>query len=306
MTCLQWLQRGCQAALIGASFLWPVAVSLPAAAGSSEIQADWVQQKKTVALPNGIRMKYVEMGKSDQPALILLHGFTDNSRSWSLLAPYLRDRFHIFAVDQRGQGQTTAPDCCYTLSDMAFDVKLFMDAVGLKKADIVGHSLGSMITQVFAETYPDRVNRVILISSTTSASKAAARDGWLWQNVQQLHDPIDPNSQFIKDWYTNPNPVDAEFLKHEMSESAAVPVHVWRQIARNLSTDEFGRNLPDLHAPVLILWGSADGFFDADAQKTLRAALPQAKFVRFENVGHNIMWEQPENVAQEILSFLNN
>ena len=55
---------------------------------------------------------------------------------------------------------------------------------------------------------------------------------------------------------------------------------------------------------MLILWGSADGFFDAAAQDRLKAALPKARFTTFAGAGHNIMWEQPKAVADAIADFL--
>jgi len=282
-------------------------ICLPAfGAGPAIDQDGWVGLKQTAHLPNGIDLKFVELGNPADPPLILLHGYTDNSRSWSLPMPDLADRFHVFALDQRGHGQSSAPECCYGLVDMAYDLKLFMDAERLARADIVGHSLGSIVTQVFAETWPDRVGKVVLVSSTDSVSGVNTRSGWLWQNVTALTAPIDPASQFMKDWYTNPNPVDPIFLAHEMRESAAVPLPVWNGVLRSLAYDEFGRGLPDLKAPVLILWGSADGFFDAAAQDRLKAALPKARFMAFAGAGHNIMWEQPKAVADAIADFLLN
>jgi pimeloyl-ACP methyl ester carboxylesterase len=115
---------------------------------SAEIeQSKWTGLKRTVNLPNTQILKYVELGDPKGPPVVLLHGYTDNSRSWSLVSPYLKS-FRLFAIDQRGHGDSSKPECCYTLADMAYDVKLFLDALKIERASVVGHSLGRMVAQV--------------------------------------------------------------------------------------------------------------------------------------------------------------
>ncbi|WP_323009612.1 alpha/beta hydrolase [Paracoccus sp. (in: a-proteobacteria)] len=130
--------------------------------------------------------------------MVLIHGYTDNSRSWSLLAPELADR-HIYAVDLRGHGESAAPECCYTLMDFSHDLERFMVAQEIETADIVGHSLGSMTAALFAAQHPDMVDRLVLISTAATTPEAAG--DWLWENVPQLPETLDPDSQFMKDWY---------------------------------------------------------------------------------------------------------
>ncbi|WKL27786.1 alpha/beta fold hydrolase (plasmid) [Sinorhizobium meliloti] len=87
-------------------------------------QTEWAAAKKTVDLPNGIKLAYSEMGNVEGKPLLLIHGYTDNSRSWSLVAPYLKNH-HIYAIDLRGHGKSSAPECCYTYLDFANDAFLF-------------------------------------------------------------------------------------------------------------------------------------------------------------------------------------
>ena len=91
-----------------------LAIGLLAAAGplsATEIpvptQTEWAAVKKTVDLPNGMKLAYSEMGDVEGMPLLLIHGYTDNSRSWSLLAPYLKNR-HVYAIDLRGHGKSSA------------------------------------------------------------------------------------------------------------------------------------------------------------------------------------------------------
>jgi pimeloyl-ACP methyl ester carboxylesterase len=222
------------------------------------------------------------------------------------MTPYLNQTYRIISMDLRGHGKSSAPECCYTLQDLSYDAKLLLDKLGIDKAIVVGHSLGSMVTQVLAENYPERVSKVVLISSTADTDRVTDPNGWLATEIGKLKQPIDPNSQFMLDWYANPNEVNAEFIVKERIESAAVPVNVWRAILVETQTNEFGRRLNYLQAPALIMHGSKDPLFDAQDQDKLKLGLPKAKFIEFPNQGHNIMWEEPKAVAEAINAFISN
>ena len=264
-------------------------------------QDDWVGSRQTVTVPNGQTLSYVAFGAQDGLPLILLHGYTDNSRSWSLLAPHLGDR-RMIAIDLRGHGGSAAPACCYGMDAMADDLAGFMDAMKIEKADLVGHSMGSITAAIFAAQHPERVNRLVLISTALSMPKAS--DDWLWANVPGLPDQIDPNSQFMLDWYYNPTPVLADYIDRERAESAATPKQVWMGVLNGLSLVNWSSYAARITSPTLILWGDQDGLFDAASQEAVKAALPAAQYQVYPGFGHNMFWETPQTVADRIVAFL--
>lgn len=77
--------------------------------------------KRTVMLPNGLRLAYIEMGDPNGVPVLLLHGFTDSARSWSLAAPYLAAGFRVVAPDLRGHGNSDQPEGCYTIPELNAD-----------------------------------------------------------------------------------------------------------------------------------------------------------------------------------------
>ena len=115
-------------------------LGVPAAAQPVD-QAAWTSLKKEVRLQNGIRMTYVEAGNPSGEPLLLLHGYTDSSRAFSPMVPYL-SRYRLLIPDQRGHGASDAPECCYGTSQFAYDARLFLDALGVKRVAVAGHSLG--------------------------------------------------------------------------------------------------------------------------------------------------------------------
>lgn len=264
-------------------------------------QSEWAAAKKSVDLPNGETIAYSEMGDTNGKPLLLIHGYTDNSRSWSLVAPYLINR-HIYAIDLRGHGKSSAPECCYAYADLANDVYLFLNAMKVEKADVVGHSLGSITAQVLSAQHPDKVGKIVLVSSTVNTGGGPGT--WLWDNIMPLAPPIDPNGKFMMDWYWNPNPVEETFIKPEREESAAVPIQVWKGVLWGTTLGDLSKIAPLIKAPVMIFWGDQDQLFDASHQKALRAAFPKARYETFQGAGHNMFWEQPKRSAELINDFL--
>src|SRR6185437_12544600 len=191
-------------------------------------------QKSTVVLKNGQRMAYIDQGPRHAPPLVLIHGYTDSARDWAPIAPLLTPRFRLIMVDLRGHGASAKPDCCYTRFDFAYDVKLLLDALHISRADIAGHSLGSIVAQTFAETWPGATRRLVLISSTgtsfgppASASADGGLQGWL-APLANLADPIDPNSEFMRTWWKVSIAYDPEFARRQRQDAAAIPARVWR------------------------------------------------------------------------------
>jgi pimeloyl-ACP methyl ester carboxylesterase len=278
-------------------------LGVPAAAQPPVDQASWASLKKEVRLQNGIRLAYIEAGDPKGEPLLLLHGFTDSSRSFSPMVPYL-GRYRLLIPDQRGHGASDAPDCCYGSSQFAYDARLFLDALGVKKAAVVGHSLGSMVAISLAADHPERVSKIVLIGST--ALVPVKRGDWLYDNATAVKGKLDPSTQFAKDWHpaNQPTKVDPAFADAVNDEILRIPGHVWRGVARELSYVPVGRHAADVKAPVLVLSGGKDVLFTAEHHQSLLKAFPHAEARVFADLGHNLNWEQPEAVASAIDLFL--
>ena len=277
-------------------------IGMPALAAPID-QARWTSLKKEVRLPSGLRLAYVELGNPNGEPLLLLHGFTDTSRSWSLVAPYLGD-YRLIIPDQRGHGAADAPRCCFATSVYADDARQLLDALRLDRVAIAGHSMGSMIAIAMAAEYPERVSRIVLVGST--ALSPVEHDDWLYQEVMALQTPFDPNSKFMREWNpaNQPTPVEPIFAAAVMDELLAVPLHVWRGVLRELAYVPVGRNARDVRAPVLILSGGKDPIFTAEHHASLIKAFPTAKAQVYPDLGHNFLWERPAEVARAIDDFL--
>jgi pimeloyl-ACP methyl ester carboxylesterase len=291
--------------MIRAIFALAAASVLSAAHAEPIDQDGWAARKETVKLDNGMKLAVVEYGDPEGKPVILLHGFTDSSRSWTQVLPALAE-FRVIIPDQRGHGASKAPECCYTVTDFAYDLKLLMDEMNIGRAAIAGHSLGSMVAMEFAGAYPERVEKLVLISST---GKAPVRRGdWLVDGALSMRDPIDQKGEFISMWFSPEaavkTAVDPNFLEHAFREGRAVRASVWRGVIGGLIEFPVARHASVISCPVLILAGEKDDLFDRSHFEALRAAFPAAQAIEFKGLGHNLIWEQPETTAPPIADFL--
>jgi pimeloyl-ACP methyl ester carboxylesterase len=269
-------------------------------------------RKQTRTLPNGEALAFIDMGNPRGQPVLLIHGYTDNARDWVPMLPYLSKDYRLILVDIRGHGRSSKPECCYGRLDFAYDIKLLLDALGVARADVVGHSLGSIIAQTFAEYWPERTARVVLIASTggmpPDAPKKPPQLDYAAE-IAKLQEPIDPDSPFMVAWWDSPTPVDPDFIRRQRKDSAAIPLRVWLAVLdQGLSADnayaDLQRTLPRLKAPTLLIWGSNDPIMEEPVRRTLRQALPQATVKVFDGLGHNPFWEDPRGVADAVNAFL--
>jgi pimeloyl-ACP methyl ester carboxylesterase len=268
--------------------------------------------KKSMLLPNGESLAYIDMGNRSGPAVVLIHGYTDNARDWVPMLPYLSKRYRMILVDIRGHGQSSKPECCYSRLDFAYDIKLLLDALGVRKADIVGHSLGSIIAQTFAEYWPELTAHVVLISSTGGTPPDHPKKPPQFDfaaEIRKLKEPIDADSPFMIAWWDSPTPVDPDFIRRQRKDAAGIPLRVWlavldEALPANNAFADLQATLPRLKAPTLLIWGSKDPIMEEDVRQSLRNALPNAKVKIFDGLGHNPFWEDPRGVAEVINTFL--
>lgn len=120
-------------------------------------------QAHDVKLPAGHTLRYYEWPGSGTN-LVLLHGSGSYALQWEWVADELSDRFHVFALDQRGHGDSGRPDGEYSAEEGAQDVHQFVETLGLGKIVIAGNSLGGRVAQVFAAEYSSQCAAAVILA----------------------------------------------------------------------------------------------------------------------------------------------
>jgi len=279
-------------------------------------QEDWAGSKKFVELSTGIKIAYVEMGDPDGEVIILQHGMTDNSRSWSLAAPYFADAgYHVFLPDLRGMGKSDAPNGYYTPITYATDMEAFFDAMNIDKAVLVGHSLGSYTVQCFSIMFPQRCDKIVLVSSLPMKNYQNKALLHAYQSyVAPLEEDGHPSDAFMDSWYATLlreeefSDVFDTFLSNMKKEAQALSKKAWKNIMLGMiavdMTDLYSQI--DHSIPVLVLHGNDDPMALTQYQEELLKifGVGESSYVNYEGIGHNIQFETPRRCANDILTWL--
>jgi non-heme chloroperoxidase len=281
----------------------PGALAEPASTATAASESAASFHHGSVQLSTGVQLHYVEQGRQDGPVLVLLHGYTDSYLSFDRVLPLLPRSFHVYALDQRGHGDSSRPECCYSQSDFAADVAAFLDSQGIHRAVLVGHSMGSFIAQQVALEYPERVQALVLIGSAPTVHGNPVADE-LMAYVDTLSDPIDP--AFVRDFQASTfyRPIPPSFLDTAVSESLKVPARVWQAALAGLIAEDHSSRLGDITVPTLVVGGDQDGFFPVAEQRALAEALPRGSFALYSDTGHAPHVELPHRFVHDVKVFL--
>ncbi len=115
--------------------------------------------------------KYYYEVQGDGPALLLIAGLASDSMSWMPVYKKLSKRFKVIIFDNKSVGRTSTLDRQYSIKKMADETKLLLDFIDIKSAHILGHSMGGFIAQEIAISYPKKVNKLILASTSQKLSQ---------------------------------------------------------------------------------------------------------------------------------------
>jgi len=261
-------------------------------------QEAWASRKRIVDIGDR-ELAYVKIAGSE-PALLLVHGFTDTSRSFSLLAPHLVGR-RLIIPDLRGHGASPEGRGC-GIGDFAEDIAGLVRCLRLERPVVVGHSLGAMIALELAARQPELVGGLVLLAGTLKPDLAP--DHPMVVGVQALRDPISPADPFYAWWHACQPGVPPAFLAAAASEASAMPATRWRAILDEIRGADLTAAARALRVATLVIGGGRDPIFDASHQRRLVEEIPAARFAAAAHCGHNPHWEDPALVAAAISDYL--
>lgn len=255
-----------------------------------------------VRLGSGVELEVLERGRADGEPVLFLHGFTDSRFSYERVLAHLPPGIRAIVPSQRGHGDSERPACCYTVTDFASDAMALLDALGVRRATVVGHSMGSFVAQRIAIDFPERVSRLVLVGSGQTARIPAVVE--FNAVVQTLTDPVSPDlvREFQQSMLTTPVP--GPFFERVVTESGKLPARVWREVLAALLADSTASDLQRIQAPTLIVSGDKDAYWGRDQREALLRSIPDARLLVYDNVGHTPNWEEPERFVADLLAFI--
>lgn len=256
---------------------------------------------KRARLSTGVALSVVDGGDSRaSQTIVFLPGLSDSWRSYEAVLPHLPRSVRAIAVSQRGHGESDKPPAGYSVRDYAADLGALLDALGAKRAILVGHSSASLVARRFALDHPDRVAALVLEGSFIALENAVAEKAR--PKFAVLRDPL--SRDFVRDFAASTfvRPVDPAFVEAMVDESLKAPARVWRETFAGILEYDDAKELPALRIPTAIVWGDRDALIDRGATDALARAIPSSRLIVYEGIGHTPHWESPERFARDVVS----
>jgi 3-oxoadipate enol-lactonase len=244
-----------------------------------------------------------------RPWLVLIQGMGFDRLGWQPVLSRLGRHFRLVLMDNRGSGRSERPAGAFAVADMVGDVVAVLDAAGIRRAHVLGASLGGMVAQELAITHPERVDglvlvcttpgwpfaypmpmatvRLIVVTADVAADVALRRHTENALSARSVQDRPELVDRLVE--IQGSRPVDPEVLSAQASAGARYAGRLRRARIR---------------ARTLVLHGDADRVVDPRNAKLLAGRIPNAQLVIFPDLGHLLFWEDPDGFTDVVASFL--
>jgi esterase len=252
---------------------------------------------------DGLRFHYLDWG-GDAPPLVMLHGLTGHARTWDHTAAALSDRYHVYALDQRGHGDTEwAPR--YGITPMLGDLLGFLDALRLPVVTLMGLSMGGIVAYLFTAAHPERVSRLVVLDIGPEIPPAGARR--VAADLAQNDVFASEDEAVAQARAANPRPTD-ESLRHRVSHNLrplpdGTLTYKWDKALRepgairdDLSPAQRWAAWDSLSCPVLLVRGDDSDILAAETAQRMVAANPRASLAVVADCGHSITLDRPQGL----------
>jgi len=236
----------------------------------------------------------------------------------------LCDQFRLILVDQRAQGRSDICDeSTWTLGQMAKDIMLLANAMGLKKYAVLGHSYGAFVVLQNAVDYPGQASQTIVSSGLPSAKYLES----VWKNLEKF-EPAELREQVTRSWerektvqtreevdqllydqlpFQFRDPLDKRIAEFEQRTSGGINSP---DVLRYFANADYGGievedRLGEVTQPVLVLAGRSDRTCVVEGAEAMANGLPNVDITIFENSGHMTYVEENEKYLITVREFLN-
>lgn len=294
--------------LLGILVVLAVALAVNTVVTDRDTEAAHADAGRIVDMPGG-DLQVREDGPRDAPAVVMLHGFACSIGWWDQMTPALARDHHVIRFDLLGHGGSEKPKKGYGMESQARLVAGALDRLGVRRAAVVGHSMGGSVATALAEQRPALVESMVILDSPSKSGDAelpfTARLGFV-PVLGQAIDRVVPDAMVrdgLSSAFANGFDVPDRFVDdfRDMTYTSYDDSHR----ASSDYNDESGlaERLADESLPLLVIFGSKDELVDPESAQGYRT-VPGARIVVLDGVGHSPHVERPEATARLIENFL--
>ena len=262
---------------------------------------------------NGIELEYETFGDPSGAPLLLIAGLGSQMISWNdQFCELLAGRgFQVIRFDNRDVGLSTWMDAAYTLNDMAADAAGLLDAIGIPAAHVVGTSMGGFIAQLVALNHPDRALTLTSIMSGPNGEDEVpptdeGREVLLVPAPKTREERIQVGLWAKRRLLGSADPYDDEYERARVTaavDRAYHPAGFARQLGAIVAAPSRLCRLSSLRVPALVVHGKDDILVPVDNGRKVAAAIPGARLMEIEGMGHDLpsrVWEQVADAIAEL------
>jgi pimeloyl-ACP methyl ester carboxylesterase len=255
-----------------------------------------------------MRFHFTEWGDPSAPPVLLLHGGNQSSHSWDLVSLHLSDRYHVYALDQRGHGDTEwNRELDYSMEAMTDDVLAFVADQHIDNPIILGHSMGGRVTMNTVLAAPDIARAIVLVDVGPELSEKGTKviGDFITHNVE-----FDDLDVFLDNVVKYDRFRSREHIARTVKYNLLVRAdgkYVSKVDHRRLTGAPKFLTLDDVKAitcPVLLVRGGESDVLLADAAERFVDALPQGQLITVPDVGHNVHGGNTPGFLEAIGPFL--
>lgn len=142
----------------------------------------------TVEVAAGVEQAWAAHGDGDLPVLVLVHGFTGSAADWAGVVDALAEVRRVVTVEHRGHGASTntGDASTYTFARLEADLAATLDALGLDRFDLLGHSMGGVVSMRYALAHPERLRSLVLMDTAAKADPVANPNDWFRSGIERI------------------------------------------------------------------------------------------------------------------------
>lgn len=270
------------------------------------LRGNWpkIKTEMPYAINEGATLYWEEHGAG--PPVVLIMGLSFTLEMWFRVLPALASSYRVILFDNRGMGRSNVPRGPYSIRQMARDTTAVMDAAGVNSAHLIGASMGGIIAQELALSFPQRVRSLVLGCTTHGGFLSRWPDlsrrprGLQWSKFERL----ERERVVIPMLYADTTPIERiEEDIHLRCQCLWSSQGFFNQLAAILLWTSY-RRLPRIRVPTLVAHGDQDRLIPAVNGRVIAKRIPGATFQTIENAGHVLTTDQPEVCADVMVEFL--
>lgn len=269
--------------------------------------------KSHTIVRDDVKLHHLDWGNEGKHPIVLVHGSRLHAHVWNDFGSRFKDRFHIVAVDQRGHGDS---GWCtrnrYDLEDFYQDLRAVIEARGLTRFTLIGHSLGGRVSMLYAARHHQQLERLVLVDITPGRPVGAVAGADI-SRVTETPGPREFESEAQATAYLRkllsraPAHVIEESVRYGMRQNAAGR-YTWKYdpalLKRAPATVDLWSMVKTIPIPTLLQYGSHSNVVSAELAQRLQQTMPQCTVERIDNAGHGLFTDQPDAFAASVERFV--